>query len=519
MHTRSTGKGEGRWGARPGSALVVKAAILILPLAVGLAAAIAVSWIVPRPAHGPLVALWWLGALGASALAVALVLRPVERLLPLVTLLRLSLAFPDRTPSRMGLALRAGSVRRLEAEVAELRAHGRELEAGRAAELVLVLAAALNTHDRRTRGHCERVRALSEVIAEELELSPEDRNHLRWASLLHDCGKVMVDADILNKSGKLTAEEWEVMRRHPEEGARIAAPLRGWLGQWSDAIEQHHERWDGGGYPKGLGGEDISLAARIVAVADSFDAMTSVRSYNTPMSAAAARAEITTLAGAQFDPSVVRAFLMASTGRLLRVVGPLSWLSWLPLLGTGVASAAELPARHARAALSAVGGGTALTAAAVLGVIGPVVPTPPPAAHVASAPLAPPVVRLAPAGATAPQPPPPAPAQPPAPAPPVARPAAVAVAARAPMAPRLAAPAGGSPRPVAPTTPAPPSTPPPASPPPPPAPSTPPPGPATPPPPLVHIEVQVAPAHLSAAVAAVPGACARVATADPPASC
>src|SRR5205807_10372018 len=172
---------------------------------------------------------------------------------------------------------------------------------------------ALTAHDRRTRGHSERVRALSELIAEELHLAPEERDRLRWASLLHDCGKVTVDSRILNKPGPLDEEEWAIMRRHPEEGARIAFPLRDWLGEWSLAIAQHHERWDGHGYPRGLTGEEISLAARIVAVADAFDVMTSARSYQGPMSTAAARTELTAMAGAQFDPAVVRAFLLVST--------------------------------------------------------------------------------------------------------------------------------------------------------------------------------------------------------------
>ena len=91
------------------------------------------------------------------------------------------------------------------------------------------------------------VRSLSELIAEQLHLDVAERDRLRWASLLHDCGKVCVDAKILNKSGKLDDEEWALIRSHPEEGARIALPLREWLGDWSLAIAQHHERWNGSG--------------------------------------------------------------------------------------------------------------------------------------------------------------------------------------------------------------------------------------------------------------------------------
>src|SRR5207237_8967252 len=102
-----------------------------------------------------------------------------------------------------------------------------------------------------------------------------ERARLGWAALLHDCGKVMVDANVLNKASSLADAEWAAIRRHPDEGARIAEPLHDWLGEWSLAIAQHHERWSGSGYPRGLAGDEISLAARIVAVADSFDAMTS----------------------------------------------------------------------------------------------------------------------------------------------------------------------------------------------------------------------------------------------------
>ena len=124
-----------------------------------------------------------------------------------------------------------------------------------------------------------------------------------------------VHPDILNKDGTLSAEEWELIHRHPIDGARIAAPLRSWLGPWVDAIEHHHERWDGRGYPHGLAGTDISMAARVVAVADAFEVMTAARSYRRPVSAAAARDELVRCAGSHFDPMVVRAFLNVSLGR------------------------------------------------------------------------------------------------------------------------------------------------------------------------------------------------------------
>src|SRR5437870_2209310 len=155
-----------RWEPRPRAALLVKVAIVAVPLVVGVGAAGLMSWLVPRPAGGLLVPLWWVGALGASVLAVGVAVRQLERVLPLVALLRLSLAFPDHTPSRARLALRAGSLRRLEDASAKVPANHDDGDVSRAAETILVLATALTTHDRRTRGHSERVRALSELIAD-----------------------------------------------------------------------------------------------------------------------------------------------------------------------------------------------------------------------------------------------------------------------------------------------------------------------------------------------------------------
>ncbi len=122
------------------------------------------------------------------------------------------------------------------------------------------------------------------------------------------------------------------MKEHPSEGARIAAPLLEWLGPWGVAIVEHHERFDGKGYPAGLGGSSISLAGRIVAVADSYDTMTAARSYKKPMAVWSARRELADCAGGQFDPEIVRAFLSISLPRLLWKTGPISFLVQLPVL-------------------------------------------------------------------------------------------------------------------------------------------------------------------------------------------
>jgi putative nucleotidyltransferase with HDIG domain len=197
---------------------------------------------------------------------------------------------------------------------------------------VLELVAALSVHDKQTRGHSERVRVFADLIATEMKLPPADRARLRWASLLHDIGKLVVPSEILSKPAKLNETERKNVERHPEEGARLIGPLRSWLGEWAAAVEHHHERWDGRGYPRALAGERISLAGRIVAVADSYEVMTAVRPYRRPIGVVAAREELVRCSGAQFDPAVVRAFLNISVGRLWRVVGLGSWIAQLPLL-------------------------------------------------------------------------------------------------------------------------------------------------------------------------------------------
>jgi putative nucleotidyltransferase with HDIG domain len=304
-----------------------------------------------------------------STLVVAVVDRAARRLLPLAALLRLCMVFPDHAPSRFSVAFKAGTTRNLKEKLALATEQGAADEPARAAERILVLVAAMNVHHRGTRGHSERVRAFNDLIAEELRLPEADRDRLRWAALLHDVGKLEVPVRILDKPGKPTEAEWDTLRRHPEDGARIVAPLRGWLGPWAAAVEEHHERWDGAGYPRGLAGQEIGLAARIVAVADVFEVMTAPRAYRRPVNAEAARAELARCAGSQLDPAVVRAFLNVSLGKLRVAMGPLSWLAQLPFVGAlprleGVAAAG-------RAAATAAGVATGVGAITLIGAVGP----------------------------------------------------------------------------------------------------------------------------------------------------
>ena len=342
------------WRARPVWAALVRVLAVAFPIAASAVVALALGrWLAwPAPRSLP----WWTVVL-AGAVGTSLVVgRLARRLLPLATLLRLALVFPDRTPSRFGVALRSGTVNRLRREMETIRAHGVGDDLDEAIETVLVLAAALNEHDPLTRGHSERVRAFTDLLAEELHLSPDSAAKLRWSALLHDCGKLTVHPDVLNKGGALTDEEWEALRRHPEEGAKLTLPLRGWLGPWALAIEEHHERWDGEGYPNGLAGDELSFGARIVAVADAYEVMTAARSYKTPLSADAARAELAAGAGHQFDPEVVRAFLALSLGRAGWLASALSWIGGLTAVRWLGSSGAAAPGAAATAAVVGVAG-------------------------------------------------------------------------------------------------------------------------------------------------------------------
>jgi putative nucleotidyltransferase with HDIG domain len=312
--------------------MAIRTAVLVIPIMAAVAAAAAASRLLPTPEGIPATVVWWIAVTAASTLVLVVVERQARRLLPLAALLKLTLLFPDRAPSRLRVALRAGTVRHLEKRLAQGRRDGVGDDPSQAASNILVLVSALSRHDRRTRGHSERVRGFTDLIAEEMHLAPPEGDRLRWAALLHDIGKIRVQPEILNKPGSLSAEEWAVIHRHPTDGARMAAPLRPWLGPWMDAIEQHHERWDGGGYPHGLAGTDIAMSGRVVAVADAFEVMTASRSYRRPLGAAAARDELAACAGSHFDPAVVRALLNVSIGRLRWVMAPIAWLADLPFV-------------------------------------------------------------------------------------------------------------------------------------------------------------------------------------------
>ncbi|HEV2342051.1 MAG TPA: HD domain-containing phosphohydrolase [Candidatus Acidoferrales bacterium] len=181
---------------------------------------------------------------------------------------------------------------------------------------IRMLAAAIDEKDPYTRGHSGRVAKYSLLIGQELGLDAEALDKLRISALLHDVGKIGVDDHVLKKPGKLTEEEFELMKQHPVKGANIMRPVAQ-LRDVLPGIELHHERLDGRGYPYGLAGDQIPMMARIIAVADTLDAITTNRPYQSAMDLDYAMDRIKQLAGAKFDPSVVKAIETAvATGKL-----------------------------------------------------------------------------------------------------------------------------------------------------------------------------------------------------------
>ena len=319
-----------RWRGRPVHSLLLQIFVFAVPVIASVAAATAVSAVGPRPSTVWQFIAWWAVLTAIALVVLALVDRLARKLLPLATLLKLSMLFPDRAPSRFRMARNAASVRKLQEQLAAAREQGGTAEPVWAAETILTLITALGHHDRRSRGHSERVHVYAELIAEELDLPEFDRDRLRWAALLHDVGKLVIPAELLNKASTPDEQEWHALREHPKAGAELCAPLLPWMGEWGAAIVQHHEWYDGTGYPNGLSGLDISRAARIVAVADCYEVMTTSRTYKRALNPAAARKELARCAGTQFDPAVVRAFLNISLGKLRLAMGPLAMLSTVP---------------------------------------------------------------------------------------------------------------------------------------------------------------------------------------------
>jgi putative nucleotidyltransferase with HDIG domain len=170
------------------------------------------------------------------------------------------------------------------------------------------LISIIEAKDAYTRGHTERVAGYANAIAGRLKVSEEQRRRIMFGALLHDIGKVGVLENVLHKDGALDTDEWEHLQKHPEVGARIVEKME-FLSGVSEIVRHHHETWDGRGYPDGIKGEEIPLGARIVTVADSFDAMTTNRSYRGALPIEEAVRRLEASAGTQFDPWIVKTFV------------------------------------------------------------------------------------------------------------------------------------------------------------------------------------------------------------------
>jgi HD-GYP domain-containing protein (c-di-GMP phosphodiesterase class II) len=180
-----------------------------------------------------------------------------------------------------------------------------------------MLCAALDLRDQATKGHSLRVARLAVAVGEQMSLADDGLTHLEQAAMLHDLSKMGLSDVILDKPGPLDEDEWEEMQKHPEIAYQIVRDIP-FLQRAGEVMLHHHERFDGGGYPRGLVGEEIPLGARIFAVVDAYDAMTSDRSYRPAGSHGSAVREIKRNSGTQFDPRVVEAFLAANSKGLIR---------------------------------------------------------------------------------------------------------------------------------------------------------------------------------------------------------
>jgi HD-GYP domain-containing protein (c-di-GMP phosphodiesterase class II) len=173
----------------------------------------------------------------------------------------------------------------------------------------LVLGDVVEADDGYTGMHCKGVVALAICVGEALGLGPDRQRNLEFAALLHDVGKISIPKEIINKPGKLDADEWLLVKTHTVAGQQLLDRIGGFMHEVGRIVRSHHERWDGGGYPDGLAGEAIPLQARIIACCDSWDAMRTDRPYRKALPEDQAVAELTANAGLQFDPRIVEALL------------------------------------------------------------------------------------------------------------------------------------------------------------------------------------------------------------------
>ena len=212
------------------------------------------------------------------------------------------------------------------------------------AEFAEALAEALDIREHETSAHSKRVACHTLVLARRFISDADQLRQIYWGSLLHDIGKIGIPDAILLKQGALNEEEWNAMRTHPEKGHRIVSQIPD-MKEAAEIVLSHEERFDGSGYPRGLRGEQISLGARLFAVIDTLDAITSDRPYRKANTFDDARDEIVRMSGTQFDPVAVQAFLAEET-TLREMVDAKCMLSNDPAISKTQIKGAEHDAQH-----------------------------------------------------------------------------------------------------------------------------------------------------------------------------
>jgi putative nucleotidyltransferase with HDIG domain len=193
----------------------------------------------------------------------------------------------------------------------------------------LVLGDVVEADDGYTGIHCRGVLGLALAVAEELKLNAEQRRNLEFGALLHDVGKIAIPKEIVNKPGKLDPDEWQLIKTHTVEGQNMLDRIGGFMHEVGLIVRSHHERWDGGGYPDGLAGEEIPLEARIVTCCDSWNAMRTDRAYRKALAPEVALEELRANAGRQFDPHVVEV-LSAIVGQTAETSKPAAAVAAIP---------------------------------------------------------------------------------------------------------------------------------------------------------------------------------------------
>lgn len=186
----------------------------------------------------------------------------------------------------------------------------------------LVLGDVVEADDGYTGEHCRNVVTLALDVGDRLGLDAEQLRNLEFGALLHDVGKVAIPKEIINKTGPLGPREWEIVKTHAVEGQRMLDRVGGFMSEVGQIVRSHHERWDGGGYPDGLTGKQIPLESRIITACDSWNAMTTNRSYRAALPFTTAKAELLDSAGSQFDPRITVELLAAVVASGQALEGP-----------------------------------------------------------------------------------------------------------------------------------------------------------------------------------------------------